>query len=54
MFKVQETALEVKEEPVIVFEEKNKMGDQCFRAVTFQGQLQGQGLKREATSVVQL
>lgn len=32
----QELALDRKEEPVMVFEEKNKMKGQCFRAVTLQ------------------
>lgn len=36
-------ALEVKQEPMMVFAEENEMRDRCFRAVTFRFQLQGQG-----------
>lgn len=36
-------ALEVKQEPMMLFAEENEMRDRCFRAVTFRFQLQGQG-----------
>lgn len=43
MISVQEKALEVKEEPVMVLEEENEAGDSCFRVATLWDQLQEQG-----------
>lgn len=53
MFDVQETLPWRKKEPVMVSEKENKMGEPCFKAVTFWDQLQGHGRKRGRAAVGQ-